>query len=132
MGALVIGQKGTFSKTITEHDVYSFAGITGDFNSVHVNRVAAEQSMFGGQIAHGMLTASFISTVLGMYMPGPGTIYLSQNIKFLKPVFIGDTVLAQVEIVDIKGDRVLLVTEVYNQKDEKVISGEAWVLYPGE
>ena len=73
---LIVGQNASFSKTITESDVYNFAGLVGDFNDVHINQVAAEKSMFGKRIAHGMLVGSFISTVLGMYLPGPGTIYL--------------------------------------------------------
>ena len=93
-----IGQKASFSKTITEGDVYSFAGLVGDFNSVHVNLIEAEKSMFGKRIAHGMLVGSFISTVLGMYLPGPGTIYLEQNCKFKNPVFMGDTITATVTV----------------------------------
>lgn len=126
-----IGDRKEFSKTISEGDVYSFAGITGDLNPVHINNVAAEQSRFGKRIVHGMLTASFISTVIGMYLPGPGTIYLGQSLSFEAPVYIGDTITASVEITDIQnGKKASLRTIVYNQKGEKVVSGEAIVLLP--
>ncbi len=127
-----VGDEAGFSKTLTEYDVYSFAGITGDFNEVHVNRAAAEKSRFGKQVCHGMLVASFISTVLGMYLPGPGTIYLEQNTKFLKPVYIGDTVTAQVRVTEIQNKVVSLETFVKNQDDEVVVSGLAKVLVENE
>lgn len=126
-----IGEKGEFSKTITETDVYLFAGICGDFNPVHVNKVEAEQSIFGKTIVHGALVTSFISTVLGMYMPGPGSIYMEQKSSFLKPVFIGDTVTAKVEITDISAKNVAyLSTQVYNQKNEIVVDGYAKIKLP--
>lgn len=127
-----VGDEAGFSKTLTEYDVYGFAGITGDFNEVHVNRAAAEKSRFGKQVCHGMLVASFISTVLGMYLPGPGTIYLEQNTKFLKPVYIGDTVTAQVRVTEIQNRVVSLETFVKNQDDEVVVSGLAKVLVENE
>lgn len=127
-----IGEKASFSKTITESDVYGFAGLVGDFNSVHINQIEAEKSIFGKRIVHGMLVASFISTVLGMYLPGPGTIYLEQNAKFKKPVYIGDTICATV-IVDkiINEDKGIysLQTIVTNQDREVVVEGYAVVKY---
>lgn len=123
-----IGDTASFSKTVTESDVYGFAGITGDFNTVHINKIEAEKSIFGKQICHGMLIASFISTVLGMYLPGEGTIYLSQNVKFVKPVYIGDTITAEVTVIEMfKGDKVRLETIVKNQNLEIVVMGEAVV-----
>lgn len=127
-----IGDQASFSKTITEVDVYSFAGITGDFNPVHVNRVVAGGSRFKKQICHGMLVSSFISTVLGMYLPGPGTIYLEQNLKFVTPVYINDTIEALVEIVNIEGKIISLKTVVYNQKQKIVVDGMAKVLFEDE
>ena len=126
-----VGQEAVFSKTISEYDVYSFAGISGDFNSIHINEIEAKRSIFGKRIAHGMIGGALISTVLGMYLPGPGTIYLSQNLQFKKPVYIGDTLTAKVVIEEIaeKG-RARLYTEVKNQNEEKVILGEANVLLP--
>ena len=131
---LIIGEEAFFTKTITEYDVYSFAGITGDFNSVHVNDVYAKQSMFGKRIAHGMLIGSFISTVLGQRLPGPGTIYLEQNLKFLKPVYIGDTVTAKVKVKEIlKEEKGIysLETRVINQDDIIVADGYAIAKYNG-
>ncbi len=126
-----VGQKESFSKTITEYDVYGFAGITGDFNPVHVNAVAAEQSMFGQRIAHGILAVGLISTVLGQKLPGNGTIYLSQQAKFLKPVYIGDTITATAEVAEVREKgRLLLKTYAVNQRGEKVVDGEAEVIAP--
>lgn len=125
-----IGESAEYSKTLTETDVYNFAGICGDFNPLHVNKIAAEKSRFGRPVCHGVLITSFISTVLGMYLPGPGTIYLEQNTKFHKPVYIGDTITAKVVIKSIDGDIIILDTDVYNQCDDKVISGTAKVMYP--
>lgn len=131
MNSFEVGQKASFGKTITETDIYNYAGICGDFNPVHVNKKEAEKSIFGRQVAHGMLVSSFISTVLGMYLPGPGTIYMGQNLKFLAPVYVGDTVTAEVEIVEIseKGNAKLL-TNIMNQEGKVVISGEAYVKLP--
>ena len=124
---LYVGKTGGISKTITESDVYTFAGVTGDFNPLHVNAEYAKTTRFGERIAHGMLTASFFSTVLGMLLPGAGAIYLSQSCKFLLPVKIGDTVTAECVITEIiKEKRIItLATTAYNQRGEKVVSGEA-------
>lgn len=110
------GQTASFSKTISEYDVYQFAGITGDFNEVHLNQIKAEKSIFKNRVAHGMLISSFVSTVLGMYLPGPGTIYLKQSLKFCKPVYIGDTITAIVTIREIQHEkkRAILDTRVKN------------------
>lgn len=127
-----IGQTAEVSKTISESDVYAFAGITGDFNPVYVNKKEADQSRFGGQVCHGMLVSSFISNVLGTKLPGPGTIYKGQNSKFLAPVYIGDTITARVTVTEIDGKKVTLHTDVINQRGEKVITGTADVLYDQE
>lgn len=126
-----VGQTGSFSKTITETDVVLFAGISGDLNPAHINEVEASKGMFKKRIAHGMLGASLISTVLGMYLPGPGTIYLGQNLKFLKPVEIGDTLTAMATIVE-KDEKgwLKLETTVTNQEGVVVISGHAKVIPP--
>lgn len=126
-----IGAKASFSKTIAECDVYGFAGITGDLNPLHVNAEEAKNMLFGKRIVHGMLTASFLSTVIASYMPGPGTIYMEQNSRFLKPVFLGDTITAQVEIAELleKG-RARLKTTVVNQDGAVVVDGTALVKLP--
>lgn len=127
-----VGQSASFSKTISEYDVYTFAGICGDFNPVHVNKEEAVNSIFKGQVAHGILISSFISTVLGMHLPGPGTIYLQQELKFTNPVYIGDTITATVEIeeIELKKGIAKLKTNVTNQKEILVIKGFAIVKLP--
>lgn len=127
-----IGQTAYFSKTLSECDVYNFAGICGDFNPVHINKEEAENSIFKGRVVHGILVGSFISTVLGMYLPGPGTIYLKQNFKFIKPVYIGDTISAKVVIEEIENEKRIakLKTTVVNQKNIIVVDGEATVKLP--
>lgn len=130
MEDLLIGKKNKVSKTISETDVYLFAGISGDFNPVHVDKISAEKSIFGKPIAHGILVSSLISNVIGMKLPGPGTIYMEQNLKFKKPVYVGDTVTAVVEITEVinaeKGV-IKLLTQVFNQNEEIVIDGYAVV-----
>ncbi len=128
---LKVGDKGSFQKTITETDVVLFAGITGDFNPVHISEKAAKESMFGDRIAHGMLSASLISTVIGMYVPGPGTIYLEQNCKFIKAVKIGDTLTAESwveEIINADKGIIKLVNQVSNQHCECVVKGTSIVM----
>jgi 3-hydroxybutyryl-CoA dehydratase len=127
-----IGDAATFSKTVSEHDIYTFAGVTGDFNPVHINEEEAKKSIFGRRIAHGMLTGSFISSVLGTRLPGEGTIYLEQNFKFKKPVYIGDTCTATVEVIEIiNADKGIykLDTKIVNQNGELVTEGYAVVKY---
>ena len=131
MSELQVGQTAEFTKTVTEADVVMFAGITGDLNPAHIDQVWAESSRFGGRIAHGMLSASFISTVLAMKLPGPGTIYLSQSLRFIAPVRIGETVTARVEVAELLPKRrARLATTVRNQRGETVVEGEATVMVP--
>ncbi|MCC9620627.1 MaoC family dehydratase [Thalassospira sp. MA62] len=128
---LEIGLGASYAKTVTETDIVLFAGISGDTNPVHLNAEYAATTMFEGRIVHGMLSAGFISTVLGTRLPGPGTIYLSQNLKFKAPVRIGDTVTARVvvkEIMDAKR-RAILETNCF-VGDTCVIEGEAVVMVP--
>ncbi len=127
---MFIGRKASFSKTVTEHDIYTFAGVSGDFNPVHVNEEFAKKTPFKGRIAHGILGASFISTVLGTIMPGIGTVYLGQELRFTGPVRIGDTLTATAEVAEKRDDKkiVIMKTVVTNQKGEKVIDGKATVL----
>jgi len=127
-----IGDSATFTKTVSESDVYMYAGISGDFNPAHINAVEAGKSIFGERIAHGMLTASFISTVLGTALPGPGTIYLSQELSFKRPVKFGDTIEAKVEVIEkIEGkNRIIVRTTCTNQHGELVIDGKAIVMPP--
>jgi len=125
-----VGEKATFSKTITETDVVLYAGLIGDFNSLHVNKQAASESLFGRRVAHGMLTAGLISTVIGTRLPGEGSIYMGQELRFLKPVFLGDTITAAAEVVEVMEDkrRVRLHTWCINDRGETVVDGEALVM----
>ena len=127
-----VGDIAQFSKTISETDVYLFAGITGDFNPAHVDEEYAKNTFFKSRIAHGILTAGFISTVLGTKLPGPGTIYMRQELKFLAPVRVGDTITAYAEVIEIieEKNRVRLKTFCVNQKEATVLDGEALVSPP--
>jgi 3-hydroxybutyryl-CoA dehydratase len=127
-----IGDSASFTKTISESDVYLFAGITGDLNPAHVDAVSAANGMFKQRIAHGMLTGSFISTVLAMQLPGPGTIYVGQNLQFRAPVLIGDTITARVEAAEKLDQRkwVKFKTTITNQDGKLVVDGEATVIPP--
>ena len=127
---LTPGLAAELSKTVTETDVVLFAGITGDFNPAHMNEIEARASRFGGRIAHGMLSAGFISAVLGTRLPGPGCIYLSQSLKFTAPVRIGDTVTARAEVVEVVKRRVRLATTCRTQDGTTVVEGEALVMVP--
>ena len=128
---LQTGLTASFGRTITEADIVLFCGISGDTNPVHLNEEYAKGTMFKGRIAHGMLTASIISTVLGTELPGPGAIYVSQDLKFLAPVRAGDTVVATVTVKEINTERKRVVMEtVCTVGDTKVVDGEAVVMVP--
>ena len=129
---LTVGQSARFSKTITESDVYLFAGITGDLNPAHVDEEYAKGTYFKTRIAHGMLTASFISTIIGTLLPGPGSIYLGQELKFLAPVRFGDTITATAEVDEIIADKkqIRLKTYCTNQDGTVVVDGQAIVSPP--
>lgn len=125
-----IGESASFSKVVSEADIVNFAGIIGDFNPIHVNPEYARTTMFGERIAHGMLTASFISTVIGCCLPGINALYLSQELKFVGPVRIGDTITAYAEVLEKLDDkrRLIIKTEVTNQRGEVVVAGKAGVM----
>lgn len=129
-----VGDKAALSKTVSEGDVYAFAGVTGDFNPAHINEAYAKETPFKTRIAHGVLSVGFISAVLGTKLPGPGAIYLNQEAAFKKPVLIGDTVTAEVEVMNItdkgKFHIVELKTTCYNQNGEVVLEGAAKVIPP--
>ena len=129
-----VGTRAARSHTITEADITLFADLSGDHNPVHLDAEYAARSPFGQRVAHGSLVASFISAVLGNDLPGPGSIYLGQTLKFLAPVHIGDTITASVEVITVREDKrlVTLRTECTNQDGKAVISGEAVVKYMGE
>lgn len=127
-----VGDTAKFSKTVSESDVYLFAGVTGDLNPAHVSEEFAKDTFFKTRIAHGMLSASFISTVIGTMLPGPGSVYMRQEANFLAPVKFGDTITAVVEVAEIIADkkRVRLKTYCLNQEKTVVVDGEALVSPP--
>lgn len=125
------GMSAVFSKTVTEADIILFAGISGDTNPVHLDEEFAKPTLFKGRIAHGMLTAGFVSAVFGTKLPGPGCIYLSQSLKFKAPVRIGDTVVARCTAthVDQEKGRATFAT-VARVGETVVLEGEAMLLVP--
>ncbi len=126
---LTIGKNAEFSKKITDADVMTFAEVTGDINPVHVDEAAAAKTRFGGRIAHGMLSAGLVSAAIGNRLPGPGSIYLGQTLRFTLPVRIGDTITATITVTEILPKRRLkLSTICTNQNGEKVLDGEATVM----
>ena len=129
---LHVGDQAEFSKTISESDIYLYAGITGDFNPAHVNEAYAAKTFFKTRIAHGMLLGGFISAIFGNQLPGPGTIYIRQELNFLRPVHIGDTLIARAEIVEVltEKNRIRLKTTCVNQDGILLVDGEAIVSPP--
>lgn len=121
----------TYERNVSGTDVYNFSDLSGDKNPIHIDEEYAKKSIFGRRVAHGMLTASFISKVFGTDFPGPGCIYLSQSLKFKKPVFIGDTITLHVEIIDINIERSILEFETTCSVDgELVLTGNAEIFIP--
>jgi 3-hydroxybutyryl-CoA dehydratase len=126
---LFVAQCAEMVRMVTETDVAGFAAITGDLNPVHLEQFYAEKTSFGSRIAHGMLGAGYISAVIGMQLPGPGTIYLSQSLRFRRPVRIGDTVIARVEVVGIDTSRARVTLATSCRVDGQVlVDGEAEIL----
>ncbi len=125
-----IGERATFTKTITGADVNALADLIGDHNPVHMDEAFAAQTRFGRRIAHGVFTAGLISAALGNELPGPGAIYLSQEIQFKAPVYLGDTVTAVVEVTAWRPDKriITLKTDCYNQDEKLVATGQAVLL----
>jgi 3-hydroxybutyryl-CoA dehydratase len=128
---LKVGQTAMFGRTLTETDIVLFAGISGDNNPVHINEEFASGTMFSGRIAHGMLTAAFVSTVLGMKLPGPGAIYVSQTLRFKAPVRSGDTLNVRATVIDLVPEkRRATLSTVVSVGNKVVLEGEAVVIVP--
>jgi 3-hydroxybutyryl-CoA dehydratase len=129
---LHVGDTAQVAKTVSESDIYLYAGITGDFNPAHIDEEYAKGTFFKTRIAHGMLLAGFISTVVGNKLPGPGTIYVKQELNFLAPVHMGDTITARAEVaeINVEKNRIKLKTTCVNQDDTTVLDGEALVSPP--
>ena len=129
--ALEIGQKASISKTDEERDVQLFAAVSGDNNPVHLDAAFAAETLFKERIAHGMFSGALISAAIACELPGPGTIYLGQQLRFTRPVKLGDTLTVELEVLEkLPKGRVRLATRVFNQNAEQVIDGEAEVLAP--
>jgi 3-hydroxybutyryl-CoA dehydratase len=126
-----VGQSAEMTRVITGEDILRFAEITGDRNPVHISEEFAARTRFGERIAHGILTAGLISAVIGMKLPGPGCLYVSQTLAFLAPVKIGDEITARAEVVEVvSGKRLKLRTLCINQHEEVVLEGEAIIVPP--
>lgn len=127
-----IGDTAEYSRTVTESDVVIFGGVSGDLNPAHFNEAYAKETFFKGRIAHGMLTAGYISTVLGMQLPGAGTIYMGQELKFTAPVRFGDTVTAVVRAMEKNEEKNIVIFETIctNQNGDIVLKGKATVKPP--
>ena len=129
---LKVGDSAQITKTITEDEITLFAKAIGDFNPVHLDEAFAQKTQFKGRIAHGALSLGFISAILGNILPGHGAIYLSQEVKFLAPVRIGDTITAKVEVMELipEKNRVKFRTTCINQEGNIVVDGTAWAMPP--
>ena len=130
---LQVGQKASFSSSVEERDIQLFAAVSRDHNPVHLDAAFAAQTMFKERIAHGMFSGALISAAIACELPGPGTIYLGQQMRFTRPVKLGDTLTVELEVLELlpKG-RVRIATRVFNQNAEQVVDGEAEVLAPRE
>lgn len=131
---IYVGQTAEFKKQLTNEDVFSFSMASGDINPVHLDEEAGKNSVFGQRVVHGILVSGLISAVIANKLPGNGSIYLGQELRFTRPTFIGDTVTAKVEViaVDTEKNRVRLKTTCSNQHGDVVITGEALVLAPAK
>ncbi|MBP2652026.1 MAG: MaoC domain protein dehydratase [Firmicutes bacterium] len=125
-----VGETASMTKTISEHDIYTYAGLTGDFNPIHVNSEFAKQSSFGERIAHGLLVAGLFSAIIGTRLPGANTVYLKQELKFKNPVKIGDTVTARVEVLEKieRANWLIMRTLATNQNGVVLLDGKATIM----
>ncbi len=131
--SLEIGQKARYAKTVGERDVQLFAAVSGDRNPVHLDASYAAGTLFKERIAHGMFSGALISTAIACELPGPGTIYLGQSLRFTRPVKLGDTLSVELEILEkLPKNRVRIATRVINQDGKTVVDGEAEVMAPSE
>jgi len=126
----VVGQKASFTKTIEASDAYLFAGISGDFNPAHLDSESAKNSMFKARVAHGMVTAGLISGAITMKLPGMGSVVKSQSVSFKKPVFFGDTVTVNLEVLEINGNLVKMSADSTNQNGDVVVASTVVVELP--
>lgn len=131
--ALEVGQKATFVRQVTEREVQLFAEVSGDRNPVHLDAEYAAGTAFRERIAHGMLTGAFVSAAIASTLPGPGSVYVGQNLRFLRPVKLGDTLTVELEVLEkLPKNRVRISTRVLGSNGKAVVDGEAEVLAPSE
>jgi len=131
--ALEVGQKATFVRQVTEREVQLFAEVSGDRNPVHLDADYAAGTAFRERIAHGMLTGAFVSAAIASTLPGPGSVYVGQNLRFLRPVKLGDTLTVELEVLEkLPKNRVRISTRVLGSNGKAVVDGEAEVLAPSE
>ena len=132
IGDILVGMSASYSQTITDFEIKSFAALSGDNNPVHMDEEYASSSRFGRRIAHGMVSSSFFSQIFGTMIPGPGCVYVSQTLKFKRPVYIGDTVTATVVVIDVKHQKKIVTFDTCcTVKNKVVISGVAELFIPG-
>jgi len=129
-----IGQAATYSRTITEREITLFAAASGDVNPLHLDAAYAATTPFGEPIAHGILSASLVSAAIALKLPGPGVVYVSQSLRFLRPVKVGDELTARIQVTAKREDKkfVTLDCEIVNQHGKPVVTGQAEVLAPSE
>jgi 3-hydroxybutyryl-CoA dehydratase len=129
-----VGEQASLTKTVTDADVATLAELIGDHNPIHTDDEYARKSRFGKRLAHGIFTGGLISAVLGNHLPGPGCIYLSQQLEFLAPVFIGDTITAVVEVTSWRPEKRIITfkTDAYNQEERQVVTGKSVLLVEEE
>lgn len=131
--AIEVGQKASTERHVEKDDILLFATVSGDNNPVHLNEAFAATTSFKEPIAHGMLSASFISATMACSLPGPGSVYLTQSLEFLRPVYIGDTLRIEIEVLEkLPKNKVRLATKVFNQRNKRIVDGEATALLPNE
>lgn len=131
LSEITIGMTATYTQVVTEYDVQKFGEVSGDLNPIHSDKKYAESSYFGKRVAHGMLSASFFSRIFGNELPGPGCLYVGQNLRFLAPVYFGDVVVASVEVTE-KSDekRIITFKTECSVQEKQVITGTAYIFVP--
>lgn len=131
--AIEVGQKATVERTVEDKDILLFAAASGDNNPIHLNADYAAATSFKQPIAHGMLSGAFISAAMACHLPGPGSVYLTQSLEFLRPVYAGDTLRVEIEVLEkLPKNQIRLATRIFNQRNKRIVTGEATALLPDE
>lgn len=131
--AIEVGQKATIERVVSDKDILLFAAVSGDNNPIHLDANYAATTQFKQPIAHGMLSGAFISAAMACHLPGPGCIYLTQTLEFLRPVYVGDCLRIEIEVLEkLPKNKIRLATYIYNQRNKRIVAGEATALIPDE